>query len=237
MNFSIQEVLSTTELSLLKSDCLLDKPFSTKIGDYGRYGTFHSTTQFTVTALLRYIIITEVEKYNTSNKNKPKVNIQKPVFLDLGSGTANLPIYASHHNCESISIEFSKECFTAAKENIEKSKSYQKAPIHHYHANFFPNEFKAAIQTFSNDAKEDDFRSLLNKHEKTKSVEPEVLQKATIWYHYQVERKQNILNLFKTYAPIGALLIMNGTRDDTFTLPKDVEVVDVEHEILIFKKN
>ena len=43
------------------------------------------------------------------------------MFLDLGSGVGNLVIYAARHNWEAYGVDFSKNCYDAALENLKKA--------------------------------------------------------------------------------------------------------------------
>jgi len=189
--------------------------FDKKGASLGEYGTTHSTTLFTHLALFRYFL-------NQKELISPK---KTPVFLDLGSGVGNILIYASHQGWKAIGIEFSKECCNASKENIKKAEQsgyIQRNNIEIIHSNFFPKKFK--IKKLPKNKKEDDFREDLDKCEKkcSKKIKPEFFKEIDLFYHYQVERRQNILNFFSEYAKEKAILVYVATKKDNFKLPENI---------------
>ncbi|MFT4303747.1 MAG: hypothetical protein ACMXYG_04220 [Candidatus Woesearchaeota archaeon] len=184
---------------------------------FGQYGTTHSTTLFTHMALLRTFFDV----------------LPKGEFLDLGSGVGNILIYASNQGWKAIGIEFSKGCIKGSIKNIAlaKEKGYDVSKIQLRNENFFPLKFK--IEKMLNNSNEDDFRVDL---EKIKVKHTSYNFFADLWYHYQVERRQNILNLFSEFAKQNALLIFVQTKDDSFVIPNDIILLDNYEGMFIYKK-
>lgn len=203
--------------------------FDKKGNPLGEYGTTHSTTLFTDLALLRYF-------FEQKQLISPK---DTPLFLDLGSGIGNILIYASHQGWKAIGIEFSKECCNASKENIKKAEQEGYIPknsIQITHSNFFPKEFK--IKKLPKSKKEDDFREDLDNCEKKslRKIKPEFFKDIDLFYHYQVERRENILTLFSEYAKEKAILVYVATKKDSFKLPKNIIELDNYREMYIYQK-
>jgi len=204
--------------------------FDDKGNPYGEYGTTHSTTLFTHIALLRYLL----DQKHLFNPSKII-----PVIIDLGSGTANIAIYAAHQGWKAIGIEFSKGCYDTSIENIEKAEKVGYIPensIEIIHSNFFPKGFK--IQKIPNNSIEDDFRKDLETCEKKckKRINPNILKEGDLFFHYQVERRQNILDLFSKYAKKGAMLVYVASKEDAYNLPEDVVELDNHLDMYIYQK-
>jgi hypothetical protein len=202
--------------------CLYDKEGN----PFGQYGTTHSTTLFTHLALLRYLF------------SLKEIFPNKPNFIDLGSGSGNVVIYAANQGWKSYGIEFCKGCYDASLVNIRsaiKANYIKREDVKIYFNNIFPLEFK--LEKYPGDKIEDDFRNNLNKFSKNSiNLKPEIYKKADLFYHYQVERRQNILNLFSKYAKKDSLLVFVATREDSFTLPSNISKIDSELDMTIYQK-
>lgn len=188
---------------------------------YGQYGTLHSTTLFTHLALMRTIF-----------------SRRTGTFIDLGSGSANLVIYAAHDGWNAIGIEKSKECSSCAAKNVEKALRagfMRKENVKLISADFFPKGFR--IEKMKNNSREDDFREKLEGIKNRKNIDAALLQEADLFYHYQVERRQNILDLFSRYAKRDAVLVFVETRKDSFKIPDDVALLDHHMGMSIYKKD
>ncbi len=215
----------------LKREVCRAKPFESCLYDkrgnpLGQFGTMHSTSLFTHTALMRFIF------------EQKQLFPEKPTFLDLGSGIGNMTIYAVHHGWKGIGIEFSEECYKASLENIKTASDadyIKKDNIKIIHSSFFPKGFK--IEKKEKEG-EDDFRKNLKILEKKapKKITSEVLKKVDLFYHYQVERRQNILNFFAEYAKDNSMLVFVETREDSYTLPSNVTKLDYQAGMAIYKK-
>lgn len=228
----INKWLNNKRYKQLKRDVCKTKPFESCLYDkegnpLGQYGTIHSTTLFTHTALMRFLF------------ELKQLFPEKPIFLDLGSGVGNLTIYAAHHGWKAIGIEFSKECCNASLENIKTADEVNyinKSNTEIIHSSFFPKDFKIENKKKKG---EDDFRNMLQKIEKKapKRITQQILKEIDLFYHYQVERRQNILNLFSEYAKDKAILVFVETRKDNYIIPSNVAEIDNQIGMTIYQKN
>ena len=199
------------------SSCLSDSNGDT----FGSYGTLHSTTLFSPIAILRILL----KKLNGT-------------FIDLGCGIGIPLIYSVKHNWNAIGIEISKgalECCAINIKSAAKNKYISDKNYKLYNCSFFPKEFKI---TTSKKEGEDDFREELNKlsNKNKKNIDKSILQKGDLIYHYQVERRQNILNLFSEFGKKESLLVFVKTRNDEFKLPNNIIEIDSYNDIFIYKK-
>lgn len=181
---------------------------------YGTWGTFHATTLATYAGLVRSFLD----------------ELPKGTFLDIGSGIGCMLIYAAKQGWQSKGIEYAKPCWEAAQMQIKKANLAKK--IDNKYASCFPKTFK--IKTYLQNKKEDDFRETLAAYT-APPIQASFLD-AHVWYHYQVERRQNILDLFDTYAHIGSYIIIVKTRDDTLVIPEHIVIHDTFEEMSIYKK-
>lgn len=215
---------------LFYSTLIFDKPSN---AIYGQYGTLHSTSLFSHLALLRMM-------FNYLSKNKK----YSKTFVDLGCGIGVPMIYALKHNWNSVGIEISKGAINCCKANINNSiennflnkKSKDKYKL--YNKSFFPENFSISK---SNSKGQDDFREELNKlykcnKSKNKHIPKSIIKNADLMYHYQVERRQNILNLFSKFCKENSYLIFVATRDDKFIIPKNVMKIDEYNGLTIYQK-
>ncbi|MFT4297981.1 MAG: hypothetical protein ACMXX5_02205 [Candidatus Woesearchaeota archaeon] len=231
ISLKIKDLLNSEDYHNFKKEVCKQNIFESSTYDnkgnpLGQYGTTHSTTLFTHLALLRCIF------------EKKELFCKKPIFVDLGSGVGNVVIYAAHHGWKSYGIEFHKECWKASLLNIEiatESEYIKKQDASTKYGNIFPLEME--IQEFPEDKLEDDFREKLQTFsDAPKDIEIPEYKNADVFYHYQVERRQNILDLFSEYAKNGAILIFVSTRDDSFAIPNNVIELDNQLDMYIYQK-
>jgi SAM-dependent methyltransferase len=231
MDINIKNWLNQEKYFRFKKEVCKENSFNSCLYDskgnpLGQYGTTHSTTLFTHLALMRYLF----DLKNIFSNN--------PIFLDLGSGVGNVVIYAAHHDWDSYGIEISKNCYEASLINVqmaEESGFIKKNSAKLQYGNMFSLELN--IEEFPGDKDEDDFRQDLNKFsDAPRGVVCVDLDKVDLFYHFQVERRQNILDLFSMYAKKDSLLVFVATRNDSFELPKNVILVDNELDMYVYKK-
>ncbi len=149
-------------------------------------------------------------------------------FLDLGSGAGTIVIEMASESWNSYGIDFCHNCYELGNENIklvEKEKYIKKKSAKIAHGNFFPKEFVLS----RTDKKEDSFREDIETHLHTcqnKNPYQKLhlkIKEIDLFYHYQVERKDNILRLFAQQAKPEARLFFVKSFDDAYTLPPNIE--------------
>lgn len=241
----IKELFETEAYRTFKKEVCKENLIETCMYDndgtpFGQYGTLHSTTLFTHLALMRCMFVSLSEQKQMFKSNVKNGKLNKPVFLDIGSGAGNLVIYAAHQGWQSYGIEISESCARLSLVNVKKAEDagyIPKGSIKIEFANIFPVDFK--IEKFPGDANEDDFRETLDKYAKKapKGIKCVKLDQVDLFYHYQVERRQNILNLFSKYAKEGSMLVFVETRKDSYKIPEDVKELDNYQGMAVYIKN
>ena len=226
---NIQNIKLSDSFKKYKLLACKPKNYKTSLRDennniFGQYGTLHSTTLFSHIAILRCL-------FN---------EFKNGIFIDLGCGVGIPLILALHHDWNAVGVEISKGSFSCCKKNINfaKKNNYinNNCKYKLFNKSFFPAEFQITTDKKNG---EDDFREELNKlsNDNNDNIDSSILKKCTLWYHYQVERRQNILNLFSKYATINSILVFSATRNDSFKLPKDIIEIDNLDDMWIYKKN
>ena len=155
---------------------------------------------------------------------------EKTIFLDLGCGDGNVVIYAAHHGWQAYGIDFDEQCYDLASKAISEATSIsfiQEGTAKVAFCNFFPSNFE--VSRFDDDT-QDAFRECIDLHFisapplEVSATELELhLDQVDLFYHYQIERQDNLLRLFSEYAKLGAYLLIAQTMvDETFAIPKNV---------------
>ncbi|MFT4344060.1 MAG: hypothetical protein ACMXYE_04925 [Candidatus Woesearchaeota archaeon] len=239
VSFIIQTIISSNEYRknkeiLIKESISRDKRYNSRT--YGVYGTFHATSTFTPLAILITLFQNKKILGEKTSESLRYKSSDTPTFIDLGSGIGVPVLYASMNDWNAHGIECEINCVSIAKENIKDHKhSLKTQPVYH-HASFFPNDFKPKRSTIEG---EDDFKELLIKNSSSKNIvgiDSKVLSEGDLWYHYQVERVQNILDLFSCYGSKNAYLILVRTRQDSKSIPNNIIQVDAYETIELYKK-
>lgn len=224
-NFKFIDFIDIDVYKIYKKEACNPMFFKTSLENegnvFGQYGTLHSTSLFSSLAILRMLL----DKSNGT-------------FVDLGCGVGIPIIHALHHGWTSIGIEISKGAFECCKKNIKTAiekkyiidKNYQL-----FNTSFFPKDFE--ITTDSN-FNQDDFREELNKLQNANNshIDSKELIKGDFFFHYQVERRQNILNLFSEYGKKDSFLLFVATREDKYVLPDEIKEIDNWKDIFLYKK-
>ncbi len=166
-------------------------------------------------------------------------------FLDLGSGGGEIVIRFARKGWQSYGIDFCFNCYQVAQEEIARCEEEGHIPQGKAKiawGNFFPPEFPVFQ---SQDRTEDSFRKDIANHlrDNHPSGNPYsrlgiALAEIDVWYHYQVERRENILRLFAEYAKSGAELFFISSFRDTFTVPANLTLEDSFEGVLFrYKKS
>jgi len=130
--------------------------------------------------------------------------LNKGIFLDLGSGEGKIVHLARAHAWKAYGIELNKDICSKEK-NI-------------CHGSFFPDNFE--VKRIENNISEDPFH---DKFAKVSFKTPIDYDKVDLFYHFQVERQDNILRLFSKYAKSCAHLLFNQTiMGENYSVPTNV---------------
>ncbi len=219
---NLEEVFNKKKLKEYCLDCKADKPFQPALfnGDeiFGSLFESSMTTRPEDLAYLRCLLDAK-ELFDPEGK--------KPVFLDLGGGLANPNIYAAHHGWLSYYVDSSKNCYELALKNIENAELAEYIPknsIKVAHGNFFPKDFSLERLSYE----KDHFRKFVEKNIESCPTDDIYsmfglgLNKVDLFYHFQLERQENILRFFSKYAKPGAMLLFTLSVEEDFLIPDDV---------------
>ncbi|MFC1648813.1 hypothetical protein ACFL1B_05125 [Nanoarchaeota archaeon] len=105
--------------------------------------------------------------------------------------------------------------------------------------NFFPTDFQVKRHDVE---KEDKYRSQIEEHLRDyKAGDPYrdlglSLDQVDLFYHYQVERKDNILRLISERAKPGAKLLFTASMRDTCEVPENLEEITSEERFYLYEK-
>ncbi len=158
--------------------------------------------------------------------------LPKGVFLDLGSGSGENVIYAAQQGWRSFGIELSSPAYDFSLDNITLAESAGYIPAglaRIARGSFFPADFQVSRSAL---AGQDEFRKRLEAlYDGAPCSDPYKelgidLEEVDLFYHFQVERKDNIARLFSERARRGAKLLLVSTFRDTFSLPENLVLVD-----------
>jgi len=176
-----------------------------------------------------------------SKKERFTPSRDRPVFYDLGCGIGTMVIYGAHDGWYGLGTEFDKDHFEGALENMGIAAEASFIDKNHAmvaYGSFFPEGFE--IRQDSNGM--DMFRWYLqSREEKSERIDIQRLfnfnlSEVDLFYHYQVELKDNILRFFAEYAKKGALLMFVPIMDDKAEMPKGVESLGLFHSAYLFQK-
>jgi len=225
MKRKVIEAISREPSSLYKEQVHANLHF-----DIGPGAGYNASTQPYYIAAMRHLF----------DAIKPgRLSFSDRIFLDLGSGTGTLVIYAAHHGLLGLGIEADKDLFDRSGNTIEEviAKSFIKpgrAKV--AHGNFFPEGFYVERSTEMEDKW---INHLPNQDDPNSDPYSQLeinLNEVDMFYHYQVERRQNILNLVSTYAKSGAMLVFLPTLPDSFEVPRNIETVKEFRRLTLYKK-
>ncbi len=156
-----------------------------------------------------------------------KTSKEKPVFLDLGSGTGLPVIYAARDGWQSYGIEFNRGAYEFSIENIKRAEELgmiKQGTARIAHGNFFPEGFYRPRKK----SLYDKFRKYLDFHEAHKTGDPYAelnlrVEDVDLFYHYQVELKDPLLRLVEERGKPGAILIITNLNGDIPKAGKNIE--------------
>lgn len=231
-----EDVFTTQKFNEYYHDCQEEKPFRSSVyrsehkWSLGGMISGHMTTKPHDLVYIRCL-------FNANELFDP--SREKPVFLDLGSGLANMVIYSAHQGWLGFGVDFSADYHEEALRNIRDAISAGFIPqdsARVAYGNFFPPGFK--IDDF---CEQDRFGRFINDYLPSCPVndvyDSELglgLDEVDLFYHFQVQRLDDVLRLFSEHAKPGAMLFFHRTMlDETFVLPHDVaELVSIGGGIL-----
>lgn len=149
--------------------------------------------------------------------------------LDLGSGNGIASFCFAKSGCEVLGIELDRGRFVASINNLEilkrNSRIDEDSKVRFIQGNFFPNNFNVR----RNEDLSDVFSAQLPKLPRLKNnLHPSEYQRTDLFYHYQVESVQNLLNFFVQYARPGALLYIcqHGSSSNYNYLPRGIKYLN-----------
>jgi len=164
------------------------------------------------------------------------------IFLDLGSGSGVSVIYGAHHGWHSYGIDFCKNAVDFSLKNIksaEQAEYINPGLVRIVHGSFFPNDFRVERL---DDKDQDLFHDALETHRQACTATKPYdhlgisLDQVDLFYHYQVERKDNLLRLISEYAKPGAKFLFNATNYDAFELPGNIELIASKGALFLYGK-
>ena len=160
-----------------------------------------------------------------------------PILVDLGTGSGKMLIYGAKHGWKCFGVEGDKECVERAQKDIKDAEdaNFIEAGLALVaEGDFFPTNLR--VSRVPDNRSEDPFFGFLNAgYDHSKNSSPDAplgvwesmgldIAEADLWYHFQVERHENLLRFFKLHAKSGAYLVINQTMTlDTFDCPDNVE--------------
>lgn len=162
-------------------------------------------------------------------------------FLDLGSGGGEGVIFAAKHGLRAYGIDFCPNANELAERNIRSAESanYITRDLARIAlGNFFPQDFKVERATEG----EDEFREEIDAHQRECCTSNPyqalgiTLKKIDLFYHYQVERRSNILRLVADRAQVGARLLFCASMGDTFEVPVNVRETKINGFLTLYEK-
>lgn len=166
----------------------------------------------------------------------------KGVLLDFGSGAGEAVIYGAHHGWQSYGIEFCNNAYGLSIRNIQSAEEagyITQGLAKIVHGNFFPNDFQVRRH---DDREEDGFREPIEKHTREcEAGNPYIdlgvgLDQVDLFFHYQVERRDNILRLVSERAKSGAKLLFRATISDSFEVPQNLAEIISGEPLTLYEK-
>jgi hypothetical protein len=239
VRFSSENLRRNEKIKQYESECdgkLAIKPYSIDedgfiIGD----GDKHWTTPSNYLAVMRYL-------FDQKEIFHPEGG--KPILLDLGSALCNVVIYAAKHGWLSFGIEIDETCYNEGLKNIAVAENVgfmEKNSCKTALGNYFPKGFE--LETIIETEGERWLReSFERKIQQAVGKEPYKelgirLDKVDLFYHFQIERRNNILRLFSGYAKKEAMLAFLAVLKETFTVPGDVRECARFDDLILYVKD
>ena len=233
--FNEEDLLRDYELSNRKQP--FKKILTIGDSDIGFLGTHMTTKGYDLASIIA--IFKSKQLFNPTQS--------KPIFLDLGCGLANVVIYAAHHGWISYGVDSNIHCYNASIENIGKAieaEFISEGSAKVAYGNFFPPSF--VLEKMPNYEKEDPFRKTLDKQlEECPVLDVYAsqlnlrLSDVDLFYHFQVERQNNILRFFSEYGKRDAMLLILRTMNDTVTFPpniKKIGIFPINEDFVLYQK-
>ena len=159
---------------------------------------------------------------------------ERPVFLDLGSGTGLPVILAARQGWKAVGVEANEKCFRASQDNLTRAfltGEFELTNIPRLlFGSYFPNGFDA--QRFPDDPDRDPWaaqgisqaldQNAMRVNYSDAGIE---LGEVDLFYHFQWDNLDNLLGLFSRYAKPGAILGLcgDGRKDDYERVPSNIE--------------
>lgn len=213
MMINLEALVKLPEFEALKVECNQETSFR-KFKEYdcgwvGGMTGIHGSVSYSVHAMLRMVL----RQLSSGN------------FLDLGFGDGSVVIDSAREGWRAYGIDFCRNCYTFANENIlaaEREGYIAQETTRLALGNFFPQWFVRET------GQGDGFRDQINAHPAISGNPYEILgiklHEIDVFYHYQVERADNILHLFSEYAKAGARLFFVRTLSDTVKPLKGIAI-------------
>lgn len=154
-----------------------------------------------------------------------------------------MAIYAAHHGFKSYGIDFNALCIEYANRNIVTAESLGMIPRNSLRValgNFFSSDI--ALEERLGGESVDAFRlenRRLSSAVQGKNPYGELglrLGEVDVFYHYQVELRQNLLRLVAEHAKVGAWFVITTTMTDTFEIPSTIRLVKERGGMQYFQK-
>lgn len=239
LRFSSESLRRNEKIKQYGSECdgtIAIKPYGIDedgfiIGD----GNKHWTTPSKYLAVMRYLF-DQKEIFHPEGS--------KPVLLDLGSALCNVVIYAAKHGWLSFGIEIDEICHNTGLKNIADAENLgfiEKNSCKTALGNYFPKGFE--LETLIETEGERWLRKSFEEHIlKASAKEPYQelgisLGQVDLFYHFQIERRNNILRLFSSYAKKEAMLAFLAVLKETFDVPQNVEEVARYDDLVMYLKS
>ena len=221
----------------LSRDCITGQLSDVKRvikGEHGYMGGFltqNSSSELSHATMLRVLF---------GQKNDINQTADKPVFYDLGCGVGALVAYAAHDKWLGLGAEFDHPHFKAAQKNIDdavRAGLIKEGQARIAYGNFFPEGFKIE----SGDPDVDIFRGYLRQGEQAPRINFRDavgidVSDVDLFYHFQVELRNNILRFFAESAKSGALLAFVPTINDTESLPSRIDYLGSQSLMRFYRK-
>lgn len=198
---------------------------------FGEFLTQNSSSELAHVTMLRILF---------SQKNEFRQTGDKPVFYDLGCGVGALAIYAAHDGWLGLGSEFDDGHYQRALKNIDDAVrtnliGADQAKV--AYGNFFPDGFRVE----SGDPQVDIFRGYLRERSQVPSINFREsfgidISDVDLFYHFQVELRNNVLRFFVEFAKSGAMLAFVPTINDKEILPSGVDFLGRQSLMRLYQK-
>lgn len=180
------------------------------------------------------VLLTDI--MNLIGNGEDDTNEKDYVLGDLGASVGAISLLAAHSGWKVHSWELNSNVYPLTKRIIKQAKKekYLDDKLINFHkGSFFPKEFDVERKGLHLDFYGNYILKYSNKNRKFASIKD--LQEVDLFYHYQVERTENILKLFSQYAKKDAILLMVRTQMDPFNVPDNIRIFDYKNYLLAYK--